>query len=107
MNNALLKSSKVVKGSTATVRTHLDAVERAREIYLDKIKRAEADYFDRITRATAIITEEETQAPSPLPTRPQKPPHSKRTKRGGGPSRSQSVTPTDWGGPQSKTEDKS
>jgi hypothetical protein len=54
--NTLVKASKAVKGSTPTVRLHLDAVERARELYLAQIRRAEAEYFDRITRATAIIT---------------------------------------------------
>jgi hypothetical protein len=56
MNTALMKPSKAVKGITSTVRAHLDAVERAREVYLAQIKRAESDYFDRITRATQIIT---------------------------------------------------
>jgi hypothetical protein len=55
MNTSLVKSSKAVKGSTSTVRHHLDAVDRAREIYLAQIKRAEADYFERITRAAEIL----------------------------------------------------
>jgi hypothetical protein len=65
MNTALVKPSKTVKGFTSTVRAHLDAVERAREIYLAQIKRAEADYFDRITRATTIIAGEETAGTEP------------------------------------------
>jgi hypothetical protein len=71
MNKAVVKTSKVVKGATSTVRTHLDAVERAREIYLAQIKRAEADYFERIKHATAIITgeqEQPTTEPAPQPT---------------------------------------
>jgi hypothetical protein len=60
MARDLVKSSKAVKGSTSIVRTHLDAVEKAREIYLAAIKRAESDYFERIKRATqAVIGEQE------------------------------------------------
>ena len=62
-SNAIVKSSKAVKGSTSAVRSHLDAVERARELYLATIKRAEADYFDRIKRATDIIAGETTDVP--------------------------------------------
>lgn len=57
MTKALAKSSsKEVKNVTDSVRTHLNAVERAREVYLAQIKRAESEYFDRIKRATEIIT---------------------------------------------------
>ena len=59
---ALVKPSKVIKGSTSAVRTHSDAVDRAREIYLAQIKRAEADYFERIKNAAEIITGEEAAA---------------------------------------------
>jgi hypothetical protein len=55
-NTALVKSSKTIKGSTSAVRSHLDAVERARELYLATIRWAEADYFDRIKRATDLLT---------------------------------------------------
>lgn len=58
MSTAVVKASKAVKGITSTVRAHLDAVERAREIYLAGIKRLEAEYFDRIKRATEIISGE-------------------------------------------------
>jgi hypothetical protein len=58
MSTAIIKASKAVKGMNLTVLNHLNAVERAREIYLAQIKRAEADYFDRITRASLIITDE-------------------------------------------------
>jgi hypothetical protein len=71
MKAVVVKTSKVVKGATNTVRTHLDAVERAREIYLAQIRRAEADYFERIKHATAIITGEPEQSatePAPQPT---------------------------------------
>lgn len=57
MNTALVKPSKTIKGMTSMVRTHLDAVERAREIYLAQIKRAEADYFERINRAMGVISD--------------------------------------------------
>jgi hypothetical protein len=56
MNTAVVKASKVLKGMTSTIRAHLDAVERAREIYLAQMRRAESEYFERINRATAIIT---------------------------------------------------
>jgi hypothetical protein len=61
---ALIKTSREIKSTTNVVRQHLDAVERAREIYLAGIKRLEADYFDRIKRATEIITGENTQEAS-------------------------------------------
>lgn len=71
MNTSIVKASKAVKALNSTVLSHLDAVERAREIYLAQIKRAEADYFERIKRATSIITGEETaaveSAPGPVP----------------------------------------
>jgi hypothetical protein len=56
MTTAVTKASKLVKDNTSTVRHHLNAVERAREIYLAQIKRAEADYFERIKLATALVT---------------------------------------------------
>jgi hypothetical protein len=55
MTTAMVKTSKAVKGITSTVRTHLDAVERAREIYLATIKRAESEYFERIRHATEMV----------------------------------------------------
>jgi hypothetical protein len=60
MTTAVVKTSKTVKGMMSTVGLHLNAVERAREIYLAQIKRAEADYFDRIKRATEIVAAGET-----------------------------------------------
>src|SRR4029077_9467582 len=77
VNNAIVKASKAAKNLNSTVLSHLDAVERAREIYLGQNKRAEADYFERIKRATAIVTGEEAatgeaeipaNAPAPAPT---------------------------------------
>jgi hypothetical protein len=68
MSTALVKSSKAVKGSTSAVRSHLDAVERARELYLATIKRAEADYFDRIKRATDLMAGEDGNVPAEQPT---------------------------------------
>lgn len=71
MTNAIIKTSKTLKTMTSTMRYHLDAVERAREIYLAHIKRAEADYFERIKRATeSVVGEQESsipmeQAPAP------------------------------------------
>jgi hypothetical protein len=72
MNTSVVKSSKVLKGMMSTVRTHLDAVERARELYLAQIKRAELDYYERIKKATAILTGEEegTNAASETPAHP-------------------------------------
>jgi len=61
MNTSIVKASKAIKASTSVVRAHLDAVERARELYQAAMKRAEAEYFDRIKRATAIITGEESE----------------------------------------------
>jgi hypothetical protein len=58
MTTAVAKASKELKTSTSTIRHHLDAVDRAREVYLAQIKRAEADYFERIKRATEIVTGE-------------------------------------------------
>jgi hypothetical protein len=55
MSTAIVRASKELKGSTSVIRQHLDAVDRAREVYLAQIKRAEVDYFDRIKRATEII----------------------------------------------------
>jgi hypothetical protein len=55
MATGLIKASKSVKGSFSVVRAHLDAVERARELYLAAIKRAEADYFERIKAAMEIL----------------------------------------------------
>jgi hypothetical protein len=69
-STAIVKSSKAVKGSTSAVRSHLDAVERARELYLATIKRAEADYFDRIKRATDMLTEGGDALPVAEPTAP-------------------------------------
>ncbi len=66
MNTALVKPSKAIKGITSMVSTHLNAVERAREIYLAQIKRAEADYFERINRAMGILSDDtpsETASP--------------------------------------------
>ena len=56
MTTAVVRASKELKSSTSNVRQHLDAVERAREIYLAGMKKLEADYYDRITKATAIVT---------------------------------------------------
>ena len=56
MTNAIVKASKELKSSTSNIRQHLDAVDRARDIYLGQIKRAEAEYFERIKRVTGIVT---------------------------------------------------
>jgi hypothetical protein len=56
MNTALVKPSKVINGMTSIVRAHLNACERAREIYLAQMKRAESDYAERIQRAALIFT---------------------------------------------------
>jgi hypothetical protein len=58
MSNAVVKTSKVIKGMTSNVRTHFDVFDRARDVYLAQIKRAEADYFERIKRATEMLTGE-------------------------------------------------
>ena len=62
MNTAIVKPSNAIKGSTSTVRAHLDAVQRATEIYQNQIKRAETEYFDRIRRAATIFTGDEEPA---------------------------------------------
>lgn len=64
MTTAIVRASKELKGSTSVIRQHLDAVDRAREIYLGQIKRAEAEYFERIKRATEIVTG--IQSPEPV-----------------------------------------
>ena len=64
MTTQLVRASKELKGSTSVIRQHLDAVDRAREVYLGQIKRAEADYFERIKRATEIVTG--VQSPEPV-----------------------------------------
>lgn len=64
MTTALAKTSKMLKGMTAPVRSHMDAVERARDIYLAQMKRAEAEYFDRIKHVTAVATGVDHEAAS-------------------------------------------
>jgi hypothetical protein len=61
MATDVVKSSNIIKGNTSAVRTHLDAVERARTIYLAAIKRAEADYFERIKHATELVVGSELE----------------------------------------------
>jgi hypothetical protein len=56
MTTAIVKASKELKNSTSNIRQHLDAVDRARDIYLGQIKRAEAEYYDRVKRVTAVLT---------------------------------------------------
>ena len=68
MTAQLIKTSKALRSSTSTISQHLDAVERARELYLGQIKRAEAEYFERIKRATEIVTGENTAAAAEEPT---------------------------------------
>jgi hypothetical protein len=68
MKNAVVKTSKVIKGMTSNVRTHFDVFDRARDVYLSQIKRAEADYFERIRRATAILADEAIITEPPQPT---------------------------------------
>lgn len=65
MTTAVVRASKELKSSTSNVRQHLDAVERAREIYLAGMKRLEADYYDRITKATAIVSGNATTPDTP------------------------------------------
>jgi hypothetical protein len=38
MTNEVVKPSKLIRGMTSGMRAHLDAVERAREIYLTGMK---------------------------------------------------------------------
>jgi hypothetical protein len=64
MTNAVVKTSKVVKGLTSGVRTHFDVFDRARDVYLNQIKKAEADYFDRIRRATAVLAADAEDEPN-------------------------------------------
>ena len=71
MNSALVKPSKAIKSSTSTVRSHLDAVERARQIYLNQIKRAEAEYFERIKHATKLVADEASTPEQSTETEPQ------------------------------------
>jgi len=56
MTTAIVRASKELKSSTSNIRQHLDAVDRARDIYLGQIKRAEAEYFERIKKVTGIVT---------------------------------------------------
>jgi len=65
--NAVVKTSKVIKGMTSNVRTHFDVFDRARDVYLSQIKRAEADYFERIRRATELLTGEEVETAATPP----------------------------------------
>jgi hypothetical protein len=58
MANAVVKTSKVIKGMTTNIRSSFDVFDRARDVYLAQIKRAEMDYFERIRRATAVLTGE-------------------------------------------------
>lgn len=68
MSRNLVKSGKLVKSSTSTVTSHLDAVGRAREIYLSQIRRAEMEYFDRIKHVTeAFATPSEEPVASSVP----------------------------------------
>ena len=73
MTTTIVRASKELKGSTSVIRKHLDAVDRARELYLQQIKRAEHEYFERIKHATTLITgdDEETaktvDEPAPSP----------------------------------------
>jgi hypothetical protein len=62
MNKAIVKTSKVIKEMTSSVRTSFDVFDRAREIYLAQIRRAEHDYYNRIKHATAILTGEASEA---------------------------------------------
>jgi hypothetical protein len=68
MSTALVKPSKTIKANTSMVSMHLNAVERAREIYLAQIKRAEADYFERINKAMGTVANtDETEQSAPTP----------------------------------------
>ena len=66
MSTGIVRASKELKGSTSVIRKHLDAVDRAREIYLGQIKRAEAEYFERIKQATEIVTGIHSESPEPV-----------------------------------------
>jgi hypothetical protein len=68
MTNEVVKPSKLIRGMTSGMRAHLDAVERAREIYLTGMKNLESDYFTRIKRAM------ENLVPGPSPLEPEAPP---------------------------------
>jgi len=75
MTTAVARASKELKTSTSTIRHHLDAVDRAREVYLGQIKRAESEYFERIKRATQIVAGDDGEgtgsAPASDPTQTQ------------------------------------
>ena len=45
MSNAVVKTSKVIKGMTSNIRTSFDVFDRARDVYLAQIKRAEGRLF--------------------------------------------------------------
>jgi hypothetical protein len=64
MTTQLVRTSKVIKGTTSAVREHFDILDRARELYLSQIKRAEMDYRDRIQRAARLLAGEDEEVSS-------------------------------------------
>jgi len=67
--NALVKPSKVLKGSVSKIGEHLNAVQRARDIYQAGMKRLEAEYYERIKHASTIFDGvEDAQVATAAPT---------------------------------------
>lgn len=71
--NSLVKPSKDIKEKTSRVRRHLDAMQRAGEIYRAGMIRLESDYAERVRVATEILTEGETPAEHSTSEQPQQP----------------------------------
>jgi hypothetical protein len=67
MDKSVVKTSKIIKDATSSVRAHFDVFDRARDIYLGQIKRAEIEYNDRLKRALIILTGEEEAVGTPPP----------------------------------------
>jgi hypothetical protein len=73
MNTALVKPSKMLKGSFSAVGELQDALSRAWDIYQKAIKREEASYFERVKRVMADYADEAApeEAAAPAPTNSQ------------------------------------
>jgi hypothetical protein len=73
MNKALVKPSKMLKGSVSAVGALQDALNRAWEIYQGGIKREEFNYFERVKRVMADYANEAApeEAAAPAPTNSQ------------------------------------
>jgi hypothetical protein len=73
MNKALVKPSKMLKGSVSAVGELQDALNRAWELYQGAIKREEFSYFERVKKVMANYANETApeEAAAPAPTNSQ------------------------------------